>query len=204
MQFSESHISYVMKRTLYSKKFIFLIWTKNWAQWVYLLCAEYYQNYIFTKLKFTFLVNIFLNNYISLRKKENWQQIQKSALRTQAASGSRAKGCRARDRRPSANFLARNSRWESSPPTQCLFAGWERMTLFWLLSTAGLPRVLLGKDQKESGRAKRWKTTAGNKKKRGGWLSKMSERRRKRKRGRKRRFWWWWWCWGYNRWFLKK
>lgn len=134
-------------------------------------------------------------------KEKTWQQIQKSALRTQAASGSRAKGCRARDRRPSANFLARNSRWESSPPTQCLFAGWERMTLFWLLSTAGLPRVLLGKDQKESGRAKRWKTTAGNKKKRGGWLSKMSERRRKRKRGRKRRFWWWWWCWGYNRWF---
>lgn len=69
---------------------------------------------------------------------------------------------------------------------------------------AGLPRVLLGKDQKESGRAKRWKTTAGNKKKRGGWLSKMSERRRKRKRGRKRRFWWWWWCWGYNRWFKEK
>lgn len=70
MQFSESHISYVMKRTLYWKKFVFLMWTKNWAQCVYLLCAEYYQNYIFTKLKFTFFVNIFLNNYISLRKKK--------------------------------------------------------------------------------------------------------------------------------------
>lgn len=74
MQFSESHISYVMKRTLYWKKFIFLMWTKNWAQWVYLLCAEYYQNYIFTKLKFTFFVNIFLNNYIFLRKKKTDSQ----------------------------------------------------------------------------------------------------------------------------------